>query len=90
VQKKGMHEGGAGMSDYQQFLQEQGQIDLFFQKGFKIRSVTENLNGTIVEFVKKIPDNEAEIIKTLQISTANARKYFSVKLIQQQHNQAGK
>ena len=78
------------MSEYSLFLREKEQIDLFFQKGFKIRNVTENLNGAMVVFVKNKDANEAEIIETLPVTTANARKYFSVKLIQQQQNQVRK
>ena len=66
------------MSDYQQFLQERDQIDFLLQKGYKIKKVTENLSGAIVDFEK------SEDTETLHILTAEARKYLSVKVIQQQ------
>ena len=66
------------MSDYQQFLQERDQIDVFLQKGYKIKSVKENLSGAFVDFEK------SENVETVHVLTAEGRKYFSVKLIQQQ------
>ena len=66
------------MSDYQQFLQERDQMDFLLQKGYKIKKVTENLNGALVDFEK------GKNTETLHIGTAEGRKYFSVKLIQQQ------
>ena len=74
------------MSEYQQFLQEREQIDFLIDKGYKIKNITENLNGAIVEF-EKIENNKEKSFETLQIQTPNARKYFSVKLIQQQAQQ---
>jgi len=70
------------MSEYQQYLQERDRIDFLIQKGYKIKTIVENLNGAIVEF-EKLDDAVGEI-ETLHIETANARKYFAVKLIQQQ------
>lgn len=66
------------MSDYQQFLKEQDQIDFLLEKGYKIKKVTENLSGAFVDFEK------GENFDTLHIETAEGRKYFSVKVIQQQ------
>lgn len=68
------------MSDYQQFLQERDQIDHLFQKGYKIKKVSENLSGAFIEFEHPEDSDSSE---TLQILTAEARKYFSVKVIQQ-------
>lgn len=70
------------MSEYQQFLQERDRIDFLIDKGYKIKHVTENLNGATVEF-EKSNVNEETSIETLYIQTPNARKYFSVKLLQQ-------
>lgn len=66
------------MSDYQQFLQERDQIDFFLQKGYRIKYVTENLSGAIVDFEK------GEQIETVKILTAEGRKYFSLAIILQQ------
>lgn len=76
------------MSDYQQFLQERDRIDFLIGKGFKIKSISENLSGSFVEFEKK-EDSQSEVGKeTLHILTAEARKYFAVKLLQQQKVEA--
>jgi hypothetical protein len=74
------------MSENQQFLQERDRIDFLIQKGYRIKKVTESLNGDIVEFVKRENNNEENKVETLHILTPNARKYFSVKLIQQKTN----
>lgn len=71
------------MSEYQQFLQERDRIDFLIQKGYKIKKITENLSGAIVEFEKSESHNKEMKRETLHIVTPNARKYFSVKLIQQ-------
>jgi hypothetical protein len=68
------------MSDYQQFLQEREQIDCLIQKGYKIKSISENLSGAFIEFENLQNETSKE---TLHIKTAEARKYFSVKVIQQ-------
>ena len=68
------------MSDYQQFLQERDRIDFLLQKEYKIKSIIENLSGAFVEFEYHQDEIRTE---TLHILTADARKYFSVKLMQQ-------
>jgi hypothetical protein len=70
------------LSEYQEFLQERDRIDFLVEKGFKIKNITENLSGAFVEFEKTL-DSEIEN-ETLHILTADARKYFSVVLINQQ------
>ncbi|MGP7818022.1 hypothetical protein [Niallia sp. 01092] len=72
------------MSEYQQFLQERDQIDFLLQQGYRIKSVVENLNGTVVEFENNKVAEEESRIETLYLGTANARKYFSAKLIKQE------
>lgn len=74
------------MSEYLQFLKEREQIDSLIQSDFEITQITENLNGSIALFSKNKKNNGGELIETLQISHANARKYVSAKLIQQQIN----
>ncbi|GKU83486.1 hypothetical protein [Niallia sp. NCCP-28] len=69
------------MSDYQQFLQERDQIDFYLQKGYYMKNIIEDLNGTTVEFSNK--ENNSAIV---HLTTANARKYFSVKLIEERRN----
>ncbi|MDR7001071.1 hypothetical protein [Neobacillus niacini] len=67
------------MSEYHQFLDERDKIDFLIQKGFRIHGVNEHLNGSTVDFVHP-EENKTE---TLLIGNANARKYFSSLLIQQ-------
>ena len=72
------------MSDYQQFLQERDQIDFLLTKGYRIKDIAEDLNGAKVEFEKKDSFNNGLVSKEiLYIYTADGRKYFSVKLIEQ-------
>lgn len=73
----------ARLSDYQQFLQERDRVDFFIKNGFKIKKVTENLSGAFVLFEKEMDSGEKEV-ETIQIVTADARKYFSMRCIQQQ------
>ena len=76
------YQGGARMSDYQQYLREQEHIDFLLQQGYKIKKVKENLSGAIIEFKK------GESIATLHLVTAEGRKYVSVKVIQQQKEES--
>ncbi|MEH7415088.1 hypothetical protein V7266_07370 [Neobacillus drentensis] len=74
------------MSDYQQFLKERDLVDYYIQKGFQIKTITENLSGAYVLFEKK-NSNGLKESETLHLLTPAARKYFSVRLIQQQNCQ---
>ncbi|MBN8250318.1 hypothetical protein [Priestia flexa] len=69
------------MSDYQHFVAEREKIDFLIEKGFIIKSVTENLSGAFLE-LERIKQGKVEKEK-LHILTADARKYFSGILIQQ-------
>ena len=68
------------MSEYKIFLQERDRIDFLVQQGYKITNITENLNGSLVEFGKGTEDEK----ETLHIITPEGRKYFAVVLIKQQ------
>lgn len=65
------------MSDHLLSLDEMKQVDSYLASGFKVHSVRENLSGMFVEFKRK----EEEV--SLQILTAEARKYFAAKLLEQ-------
>lgn len=67
------------MSDYQQFQDERDKIDFLIQKGYRISGVSEHLNGSTVDFIHP----NGNVIETLQIGTANARKYFASLLLKQ-------
>ena len=72
------------MSDYLQFVEEKKRIDQFLEKGFTIQSVTENLNGAFVSFSKNESTDPYEN-HILHVVSQDGRKYFSVKLIEQQN-----
>lgn len=65
------------MSDHLISMDEMKQVDDYLDKGFKVHSVQENLSGMFVEF------KQQEEVVTLQILTAEARKYFAAKLLEQ-------
>jgi hypothetical protein len=67
------------VSEHQQFLAERDKIDYLIQKGYKISAVKEHLDGATVDFVHP----NGNVIETLLIGNANARKYFSSLLIKQ-------
>ncbi|MBN6885970.1 hypothetical protein ACUXCC_001252 [Cytobacillus horneckiae] len=69
------------MSEYTQYLQEKDKIDVLLNQGYSIKSITENLSGAFVEFERITGSTITS--ETLHILTADARKYFSVKLIHQ-------
>lgn len=68
------------MSDHLLSVDEMKQIDDYIASGFKVHSVRENLSGMFVEF-KRQED------VCLQITTAEARKYFAAKLLEQTRKQ---
>ena len=72
------------MSDYTQYLEERKRIDSYLEQGYTIKSVVENLNGAYVEFNKDKHTQDPYEKEILHIITPDARKYFSVKLIEQQ------
>ncbi|WP_332633577.1 hypothetical protein [Halalkalibacter flavus] len=73
------------MAEYQQFIAEREKIDFLIEQGYGIKGVTENLSGAFVEFELKEPDpsGHKNPIELLHILTADARKYFSSIIIQQ-------
>jgi hypothetical protein len=66
------------MSDYKQYLSEREKIDTLISKGYVINDVQENLSGAFVQFIDGEKNTE-----TLQVLTADARKYFSALIIKQ-------
>ena len=67
------------MTDHQQFLDERDKIDFLIQKGCRISGVREHLNGASIDFLHP----NGNVTETIQIGTANGRKYFSSILINQ-------
>ncbi|MFP3918175.1 hypothetical protein U5N28_10220 [Lysinibacillus telephonicus] len=63
------------MSEYAMFLEEKNKIDYFFDHGYQIQSLFENLSGTFVEFSL----NEENV--QLQLVTPEGRKYIGTKLM---------
>ncbi|MGM9930054.1 hypothetical protein [Pradoshia sp.] len=72
------------MSDYAKYVEERKRIDSFLAQGFTIQRVTENLDGAYVEFTKREDAGGAYEKHILHIITPDARKYFSVKLMESQ------
>ncbi len=72
------------MSDYAQYVEERKQINSFLAQGFTIQRVIENLDGAYVEFTKGEGEGNAYEKHILHIINPDARKYFSVKLIENQ------
>lgn len=69
------------MSTHHDFLEEKGKIDFLTEKGYVIKKVTENLNGSSVVFEKG--EETGNLIEMLQIENADARKYFATLIISQ-------
>ncbi|MHA6259370.1 hypothetical protein ACXYMX_05570 [Sporosarcina sp. CAU 1771] len=65
------------MSDHLLSMDEMKKVDDYLDKGFHVHSVYENLSGMFVEFERQ--EEEAN----MQILTADARKYFAAKLLEQ-------
>ena len=65
------------METYEDVLQEITAIDAILAEGYEFKVVYENLSGTFAELEKQ--SNTA----TLQILTAEARKYLAFKLKEQ-------
>ncbi|NDI35453.1 hypothetical protein [Chengkuizengella sediminis] len=76
------------MSSYQQFLVEKEKIDTLLQRGYKIKNVRENLSGSFVEFEleNNCENNKFENKKTLLVTNADARKYFSSLIFQEKRD----
>lgn len=68
------------MSVHDRYLNEKQKMDDLINKGYIITKVTEDLDGSLVEF-RKIGETEKEI---LRIGNADARKYFSSLIAKQQ------
>ena len=64
------------MSDHLLSIDEMKQVDDYLDKGYKVHYVYENLSGMFVEF-----ERQEEV--SLQILTAEARKYFAAMLHEQ-------
>ncbi|MBD7937829.1 MULTISPECIES: hypothetical protein [Cytobacillus] len=67
------------MSEHIEYMKEKTSIDVLLNNGYTIKSITENLSGAFVEF-ERITGSKIHS-ETLHILTADARKYFSVHLI---------
>lgn len=76
------------LSDYQQYITEKDKIDFFINKGFRIKDVEENLEGSFL--VLEMKDGHKNILheETLHIKHADSRKYFASLLIKQQRQES--
>ncbi|NMH75045.1 hypothetical protein HF078_18365 [Bacillus sp. RO2] len=75
------------MSDYQQYIAEKEKIDFFINKGFRIKDVEENLEGSYLVLERHDGKKEISHEETLHIKHADSRKYFASLLIKQQQRQ---
>ena len=64
------------MSEYKEYLAEVEKLDALLTDGYQIVSINENLSGMFIDFEK---NNDK---KQVQLVTADARKYISLKIIQ--------
>ncbi|WP_026677966.1 hypothetical protein [Fictibacillus gelatini] len=76
------------MSAYEEYISEKEKLDFLVERGYRIVKVTETLDGSIVEFElrEKMPGNNRDKKEVLQLSNADARKYCSSIIIEQQRN----
>lgn len=65
------------MSEHLLSVDEMKKVDTYLDRGYKVQYVYENLSGMFIEFERQ----EEEVC--LQITTAEARKYFAAKLQEQ-------
>lgn len=75
------------MSTHNEFIAERDKIDFLIDQGYQITAVTENLSGDFVEFHHVNEEGlieENKETRTLLILNANARKYFSTLMMEQQ------
>ncbi|KPB05115.1 hypothetical protein [Bacillus sp. CHD6a] len=75
------------MSDYQQYIAEKEKIDFFIHKGFRIKEVEENLEGSFLVLERRDSQKEISHEETLHIKHADSRKYFASLLIKQHQQQ---
>lgn len=69
------------MSDYQQMVLEIKEIDRLLNQKYQIKSIVENLDGAYIKLVNAEKDDYVNV----RISTADARKYLSMKVFEQMH-----
>lgn len=69
------------MSDYLQMVAEIEEIDRLLDQKYQIKSMIENLDGSYIE----LENIEKGDCINIRISTADARKYLSMKVFEQVH-----
>ncbi|MNP71742.1 hypothetical protein D3C76_1681720 [compost metagenome] len=69
------------MSVWQEMMQEKEMIAELVASGYTIEHIIEDLDGDIVKFSRDA--GEKESIQEVRLSTADARKYLGVVLIEQ-------
>lgn len=72
------------MSTNEEFVAEREKIDFLLEQDYLIKGITENLSGAFLEFEYRGTDLDKNKTETLQVLNADARKYFSTIIIQQQ------
>lgn len=69
------------MSDYLQIAAEIEEIDRLLEQQYQFKSIVENLDGAYIE----LENIEKDDCVSIHISTADARKYFSMKVFEQMY-----
>ena len=67
------------MSEYHQFIEEKEKVDFYFNEGYEVYSIIENLSGMLVEFSTTKFAGEKRI--QVLLTTAEARKYIATRLL---------
>lgn len=67
------------MSEYKEFQAEKSKIDGYFEEGYEISIITEDLSGMHIEFVSPISADRDKV--QLLLTTPEARKYIATRLI---------
>ncbi|WP_373895519.1 hypothetical protein [Virgibacillus sp. CBA3643] len=70
------------MSSYNDFLTEKLQVDDLIKKGYIVINSKGTLDGDVVEFENKTTFDK----KTIRLTNADARKYYTTLYIEQQLN----
>ncbi|MER1998553.1 MAG: hypothetical protein ABS882_02170 [Lysinibacillus sp.] len=63
------------MSEYKEYIEEKQMLERYFELGYKVTAINENLSGMYIEF-----SSPESIQQTILLTTAEARKLIATKL----------
>ncbi|MFY3790629.1 hypothetical protein ACOQFO_02755 [Ureibacillus sp. MALMAid1270] len=67
------------MSEYMEFQAEKRKIDSYFEDGYEISIITEDLSGMHIEFASPFTADREKV--KLLLTTPEARKYIATRLL---------